>query len=99
MGNTCFVRISKVAVLSSQHLELELFYPLVSEGHNELGRKKKKGIVFLKEEASNCGKIWGLFLGGEGEEEASSFEINHRATVCSIYFSMLCRIYLATLGT
>lgn len=56
MGNTCFVRISKVGMLSSQHLELQLFYSLVSEGHNQLETKKKE-IVFLREEASHCGKI------------------------------------------
>ena len=80
------MRISKAAMLSSQHLELQLFYSLVSEGHNQLESKKKEEIVFLREEASHCRKIWGLFLGSKGEEEASPFVINHRATICSIYF-------------
>lgn len=46
MGNTCFVRISKVGMLSSQHLELQLFYSLVSEGHNQLETKKKGNCLF-----------------------------------------------------
>jgi len=41
-GHTFFVRIFTVVVLSSQHLELQLLYSLVSEGHNQLERKKKK---------------------------------------------------------